>query len=279
MAPPLKWAGGKRWLIPTLQKFWVGHAHRRLVEPFVGGMAVTLALQPHAALLNDLNPHLVNFYSWLSKGLTLTVPRDADAETFYANRSRFNDLVRTGKAGSKEAAMLFYYLNRNCYNGLCRFNKKGEFNTPHGRYANPQYVEDLSPYGEILRPWELQNGDFSAVALQPDDWLYADPPYDDAFTDYAAGGFGWQDQVRLANWLASHQGPVLASNHCTPRIVKLYQERGFAVHKLDAPRRISCTGDRTAVQEMLATRNLGCMPAGSEGVCPSCSLIQLGSVA
>ena len=77
LRPPLKWAGGKRWQIPHLRPLWEPHAHRRLVEPFCGGLAVALGLNPATALLNDANPHLVNFYRWLQRGLRI---RDADGE-------------------------------------------------------------------------------------------------------------------------------------------------------------------------------------------------------
>jgi DNA adenine methylase len=256
LPPPLKWAGGKRWLVPELQKLWKGHEHRRLVEPFVGGMAVALNLQPDHALLNDINPHLVNFYRWLARGLRLEISGEHDERTFYANRAKFNELTRSGKSSSKESAMLFYYLNRNCYNGLCRFNKKGEFNTPHGKYVRPQYVEDLTGYKAALFDWEMKCGDFDRLELRPTDLIYADPPYDHAFTDYAAGGFRWEDQVRLANWLSGHKGPIIVSNHATPRVVALYKERRFKVRTLDAPRMINCNGDRTKVKEMLAMRGI-----------------------
>ena len=67
--PPLKWAGGKRWLVPRLRELYAPHRHRRLVEPFVGGMAVALGLMPERALLADRNPHLIHFYQWLQRGL------------------------------------------------------------------------------------------------------------------------------------------------------------------------------------------------------------------
>ncbi len=72
--PPLKWAGGKRWQVPRLRDLWMPHAHRRLVEPFCGGLAVTLGLSPRRALLNDVNPHLINFYRWARRGLTIDLP-------------------------------------------------------------------------------------------------------------------------------------------------------------------------------------------------------------
>jgi hypothetical protein len=76
LRPPLKWAGGKRWQVPHLEPLWRAHAHRRLVEPFCGGLAVTLGLQPQRALLNDINPHLINFYEWLKRGLHVDIALD-----------------------------------------------------------------------------------------------------------------------------------------------------------------------------------------------------------
>src|SRR2546422_10694311 len=123
LPPPLKWAGGKRWQLPHLRKLWARESHRRLVEPFCGGLAVTLGLLPEQALLNDINPHLINFYSWLKRGLNISIEMDNNKTAFYKHRRTFNDLLRAGKGRTKEAASLFYYLNRTGYNGLCRFNR------------------------------------------------------------------------------------------------------------------------------------------------------------
>ena len=67
LTPPLKWAGGKRWLVPHLQNIWQSHHNLRLVEPFCGGLAIALGLQPQKALLNDINSHVINFYECLQK--------------------------------------------------------------------------------------------------------------------------------------------------------------------------------------------------------------------
>jgi DNA adenine methylase len=105
-------------------------------------------------------------------------------------------------AATPEAASLFYYLNRTSFNGLCRFNSRGEFNVPFGRYARIAYVCDFTNYRRV---------------------------------------FSWEDQVRPAEWLARHTGPVVLANQATPRM-------------------ISCTGDRTPAREVLATRfrSVGC---------------------
>ncbi len=185
--PPLKWAGGKRWLVPYLSKLWFPHQSRRMVEPFVGGMAVTLGLTPHRALLNDTNPHLINFYRWLKIGLVAEIRMENDKDLFYHHRTRFNELVRSGHGDSKESAQLFYYLNRTCFNGLCRFNSKGEFNVPFGKYATIGYTTDFTKYVGVLKLWELKHGDFEKIQIGPDDFIYADPPYDVQFTTYSAG--------------------------------------------------------------------------------------------
>ena len=257
--PPLKWAGGKRWLVPHLRPLWRGHEDRRLVEPFVGGLAVVLNLAPRRALLNDMNPHLMSFYRWLQRGLDIgeiDIEMRNDRRIFVRNRIRFNALISEGNADCAEAAALFYYLNRTGFNGLCRFNSSGLFNVPFGSYKTISYRYDFSDYSTVLTSYELRAGDFATLRMRRDDFIYSDPPYDVEFTSYSAGGFSWDDQVRLAKWLAAQRGPVVASNQATPRILKLYRSLGFSVTTLSAPRRISCDGNRDDAREMLAMRNL-----------------------
>lgn len=254
--PPLKWAGGKRWQLPHLRPLWEPHAHRRLIEPFCGGLAVTIGLLPRRALLNDINPHVINFYRWLKRSLPVDVPMENDERLYYRHRERFNELLANGKAKSAEAAALFYYLNRTGYNGLCRFNQQGSFNVPFGKYKQIAYTRDFSEYCGLFAGWSFTSADFERLPLQPSDFVYADPPYDVEFTHYAKEGFTWEDQVRTAEWLARHRGPVVLSNQATPRIVALYERLGFDLRFLQAPRMISCTGDRTPAKEVLALKNL-----------------------
>jgi DNA adenine methylase len=255
LRPPLKWAGGKRWLLPHLRPLWEPHSKRRLVEPLCGGLAVAIGLQPTRALLNDISPHACNFYRWLKRGLTIALPMRNEAALYYAYRERFNRLIAEGGEHSAEAASLFYYLNRSCYNGLCRFNSRGEFNVPFGRYSVINYRSDFSAYRSEFAGWTFASGDFARVKIADDDFVYADPPYDVEFTRYAKEDFGWDDQVRLARLLARHPGPVLLSNQGTPRIVELYGNEGFDLRFFTAPRRISCK-ERAPAEEVLAARNL-----------------------
>jgi DNA adenine methylase len=256
LSPPLKWAGGKRWLLPHLIPIWNEHTQRRLVEPFCGGLAVTLGLSPERALMNDINPHLINFYRHLKRGLKITIRAEKEKDVFYANRERFNELIKAGKEQSAEAAQLFYYLNRTCYNGLCRFNRSGLFNVPHGSYTTINYASDFYPYKPLFKDWEFSNADFEKLTIESDDFIYADPPYDVEFTTYSAGGFTFKDQERLADWLANQSVPIVLSNQATKRIIDLYTKYGFDLEFYAAPRRISCNGDRSAATEVLATKNL-----------------------
>lgn len=256
LRPPLKWAGGKRWLVPHLRPIWEPHRTRRLVEPLCGGLAVTLGLMPAYALLNDINNHAINFFQWLKKGLVITVPMENNQKLYYQHRKRFNELIKTGKANSQEAAELFYYLNRTCYNGLCRFNQSGEFNVPFGRYKKINYVRDFTPYKQVFKEWLFTTGDFENAFLDPNDFVYADPPYDVEFTQYSKEGFSWEDQVRLAKWLVKHPGPIVLSNQATQRICELYGDLGYELHFFNAPRMISCKGDRTPAREVLALRGI-----------------------
>ena len=104
LKPPLKWAGGKRWLLPHLEPIWREHRNRRYVEPFCGGLAVALGLLPRRALLNDLNPHLINFYEQVQGGLLVNIEARYNRQLFYAHRDRFNQLIRNGHARTREAA-------------------------------------------------------------------------------------------------------------------------------------------------------------------------------
>ncbi len=128
------------------------------------------------------------------------------------------------------------------YNGLCRFNQSGEFNVPFGRYKRINYTHDFLSYQGVFKQWSFTVGDFANVALDPEDVIYADPPYDVQFTQYSKGGFGCAEQERLAEWLAQHRGPVILSNQATERIVKLYTRLGFALRFFDAPAGGSRTG-------------------------------------
>lgn len=267
----LKWAGGKRRQVPSIFSKWRGHEHRRFVDLTCGAANVPLGLAPKQALLNDVNPHLINLFRQVQAGLAIDMEMRHDRDTFLQCRYQFNCLIRSGAADTPEAALLFYYLNRSGFNGLCRFNRSGEFNVPFGDYKSVNYLRSFDDYRAVFEAWEFRCGDYAQVVLQPSDFVYADPPYDSVedasadevhmallpegisqgrgFTTYSAGGFTWADQVKLAEKLAAHPGPAVAHNAPTPRIVDLYQQLGFMSNSIN-----SRADGRGKVPEMLAWR-------------------------
>lgn len=253
--PPLKWAGGKRWLVPHIQPYWEQHSFRRLVEPFCGSLSVALGLCPKKALLNDNILPLIHFYKTLKKGFFIQSQLKNSKVFYYKTRKRFNELLKQ-EVFSDETAELFYYLNRTGYNGLCRFNSRGEFNVPFGRYKKINYKKDFLSYRQVFKSWSFSSLDFEKLKIRKEDFIYADPPYDVEFTKYSSKDFLFSDQVRLAEFLAKHPGPVLISNQATPRMKKLYKRLGFKLKFFKAPRRISCTGDRSPALELHAFRNI-----------------------
>lgn len=258
LSSPLKWAGGKRTLLPRLRELYASHRHRRLVEPFVGGMNVALGLQPERALLADANAHLINFYRRLCNPASFVLAMKNDEHLYYKYRDAFNYINENLSVATETGAELFYYLNRTCFNGLCRFNASGGFNVPFGKYKTINYRIDFSEYAALLRRWELRYDIFDTTMnlVNGDDFIYADPPYEGTFTDYSEGGFSWEDQQRLAIKLSAHRGPVVASNAGTPPILDLYKSLGFKVETIESKRSIAASGDRTNALEMLATKNL-----------------------
>lgn len=254
-SPPIKYPGGKRFLVDHVKLLWEHSKCRRLVEPFSGGMAISLGIAPKRALVNDINPHVINFYRAVQSGFRINIEMENDERFYYEMRSRFNDLIFANQHETNLAASIFYYLNRTCFNGLIRFNKSGLFNVPFGRYKKINYVRAFPDVEKTIKNWKLVCGDFSKIRINKTDFLYVDPPYDVEFRNYSGNDFQWEEQERLVKHLSKYDCPIIISNQATDRVVNLYENSGYKVFFIDAPRMISCNGDRTRAQEVLATRN------------------------
>lgn len=253
LQPAIKYPGSKRNLIDRLAKYYDRYRDRPLVELFCGSAAVSLGLQPKQAILIDINPHIINFHKQLKAGLLPSpeVVWENDSDIYYRQRAEFN---RLKDERSPHTASLFYYLNKTGYNGLCRFNRHGGYNVPFGKYKSINYCQDFTPWQHAYKSFEFIQGDFEdvgSVAIAPGDFIYSDSPYHGDFTAYDGNKFGWDEQVRLAHYLASLDCPVLASNSATPEIISLYEGLGFEIEYLSVKRSISCDGDRPSAAEVL----------------------------
>lgn len=255
MNSPLTWAGSKRWHVPMLETMWTGN--RRLVEPFCGGLSVALGLEPTRALLNDVNPYLMNFWRCLQMGAPFELDELAPG-SYHLVRNAYNEMIRTGQWAVQylRLAEYFYALNQWGFNGLYRVNSKGEFNVPPRPVLRPLPDLNVPAFAKALEGWELRCGDYQELLPEPGDFIYADPPYDDGFTSYTASKFTWEDQQRLAMWLSVHDGPVVAMNKGTRRAIHLYESLGFSIELIDAPQRMRYAQGKTGeTLEMMATKS------------------------
>jgi DNA adenine methylase len=290
--PFLKWAGGKRQLLPVLRRF-VPPAYATYHEPFVGSGALFFDMWSRgrivAARLADTNDVLVGCYAALRRDADAVIDvlerlaarhRRRGSAHYYEARARFNGSVARWRAGGAEAgtfgperAALFIYLNRTGYNGLFRLNSRGEMNVPAGRYLNPRICDAtaLRAAAGALRtpgitlvhaPWE----DVLDVA-RAGDFVYFDPPYAPLtatarFTSYTAAGFGDDDQRRLADavvTLARRGCHVVLSNSTAPSVVELYEssrarDAGLRAWRVPARRAINADArKRGEVLELVVT--------------------------
>lgn len=254
--PLLKWAGGKRWFASRYANLLRSVGWDRFVEPFAGGLSLSFFMKEKSVLACDINPYLINFYQTVQNGLPSFVPEIRNKERYLNLRAQFNVLIKENRALSEEGAILFWTLNRMGYNGLCRFNRSGLFNTPFGLYKTPLIAPSWSDYQAIMKNWVFQHGSFEDLQIQSGDFIFCDPPYDQSWQGYYHQTFSCSDQEKLARWLKNFPGKGLIMNHATSKMSELYQDYGFALHYVQAPRRIGPTRDsRRSVQELIATHH------------------------
>lgn len=270
-APVVKWVGGKTKLLPELLRR-VPRAYGRYFEPFAGGAALFFRLAPARAVLNDLNPDLVNLYRELARDVfgvakllhAHEILHRADPNGHYYELRRLwnaRDLQWT----PAQRAAAFLYLNKTCFNGLWRVNSDGEFNVPMGDYKNPKILDTdaLSAAGAALARAELRCGDYKAAleGVAHGDFVYFDPPYvplnATSFTSYTANGFGPDEQRELAacaSGLAARGVFVMLSNSDTPFTREMYGDYGFRLEGVKCGRSINARGDgRGKVDELIIT--------------------------
>lgn len=263
MKPFLKWAGNKYQIIGRIRA--VLPPGPRLIEPFAGSAAVFLNTDYADNLVADSSTDLMQTYIYLqAEGVQFIhyceqffTDDNNNEERYYELRQQFNET-----ADARLKAALFVYLNKHCYNGLCRFNSKGRFNTPFGKYKKPYFPhKEMIYFYEKSKTAVFTQGDFATAFAQarPGDIVYCDPPYVPLsktanFTSYDVGGFGLEQQQRLAdlaNDLASNGVTVVISNHQTEFTQQAY--KNAIIQSFPVQRYISCKGEnRNTVNEILA---------------------------
>lgn len=265
-SPVLKWAGGKRQIVPEI----LSRLPQRIAtyfEPFIGGGAVFFALSNQRrferAVIGDKNPELVNVYRTLKEDVDGLIRALRKLELCHSESEYYR--VRAAKPRSELGrAARILYLNRTGFNGLYRVNRSGHFNVPFGRYSAPRIVNEprLRAAAAALSEVDIVLGDFEDVCrdCRRGDAVYFDPPYlpisaTAAFAEYHAEPFGVAEHTRLAQLfddVARRGVSVVLSNSDTPVTRELFQKH--RVHEVSVRRPINSVGTRRGgVGELLVT--------------------------
>jgi len=267
--PFLKWAGGKRQLLPAIRLHLPVKFPRiaNYYEPFIGGGAVLFGLQPKKAVVNDVNQEIVNAYQIIRDQVEELVEdlkkHRNDAKYYYGLRELDREPGFSRLSGLQKASRTIF-LNKTCFNGLFRVNSKGQFNVPFGKYKNPNFVDTviLKAVSIYLNKAEITflKGDFEDAVrgITRNSFVYFDPPYHpisetSSFTGYSLDGFGEEEQKRLKRLCDKLHGAgvkFLLSNSCCDFIRKLY--KGYEIIEIPAARSINSVGNgRGKISEVL----------------------------
>lgn len=269
VSPVLKWVGGKRQLLPSIKPM-LPKRITSYCEPFVGGGAVLFDLQPKKAIVNDINSDLILVYTVIKDNvealieLLETYPNE---ESFYYElRNIDRDQEKYDKLSEIERAARVIFLNKTCYNGLYRVNNAGEFNSPFGKYKNPNIVNApvLRAVSAYFNSSEItfSTTDFELVLEQvrKGTFVYLDPPYDpvsdtSSFTGYSKGGFSRDQQIQLrecCDRLNARGVKFMLSNSATDFIKGQYSDYNITI--VQAKRAInSVASKRGDVDEVIIT--------------------------
>lgn len=263
----VKWAGGKAAMRDLILNYFP-KSFDTYIEPFCGGAAIALRSNYSKVMINDLNQNLINMYHCLRDDEYsyvceyLRVWQEScnylSEQFYYEIRDQYNEAILNNSKNLANRAALFIALNKLGFNGLYRVNSKGNFNVPWGKRKENTKIYDkdnLESVHKRLQIFDIFDKDYSELNYHADDFVYLDPPYDtmfNSFTGYNKLAFGKQEQARLADFcrhLTNMGVKFCQSNADTPYITELYQN--YRIVEIEAPRRISCNGDRTKAKELL----------------------------
>jgi DNA adenine methylase len=273
--PFVKWAGGKRQLVPQLSTL-APTKFDRYIEPFLGGGALFLYLtsdksRQFTAYISDINSELINTYvavkDNVEKLIKLLIQHEieynkASEEYYYSLRDNYSP------TDSIERAARFIAVNRTCFNGLYRVNKDGKFNVPKGEYKNPTICDssNLRNVSYVLRNSKvtIKALDYKEILLEnakEGDFIYLDPPYSPVsstayFTNYTYNGFSNKDQKELAEiyrQLDEMKCKVMLTNSNTPLVREFYAP--FVMVEVVSKRAINCKAAKREGHSDLIIRN------------------------
>ena len=268
VAPFVKWAGGKRQLIPQIRER-MPEKYNEYYEPFIGGGAVIFDLLPANALINDINKALINTYRTICNepdAFLIEVNRlDNDMwedgkKYYYSIREHYNDKLMRSEY-DVELAALFVFINKHCFNGLYRVNGKGLFNVPYNNSRRVSVDEDvIIATSEYLRGVTIIDGDFEQACknAKKGDFVFIDSPYaplnPTSFESYTKEGFDIESHKRLAKLydeLTARGCYCMLTNHNTELINELYGNKDYKIDVVSVKRMINSDASNRVGEEVI----------------------------
>lgn len=268
IAPFVKWAGGKRQLLPQIKER-MPEKYNNYYEPFVGGGAVVFELLPANALINDINKALINTYKQICnapesflKAVNMLDEEmwDDGREYYYSLRECYNDKLLKAEY-DVELAALFVFINKHCFNGLYRVNGKGLFNVPYNNSRRKSVDENaIIEISKYLQGVTILDGDFEAACkdAKKGDFVFIDSPYaplnPTSFESYTKEGFDIESHERLAKLFdeLTFQGCCcMLTNHNTDLINELYGNKGYRIDVVSVKRMINSDANGRVGEEVI----------------------------
>lgn len=259
--PFVKWVGGKRRILNTINRYLPDHIGTYW-EPFVGGGALFFYLVSQerisCAHLSDINQELIDTWLAIQEAPDRLIRRLRKHQAEHSKEHYYQVRAAERLRTHFDVAARLIYLNKTCFNGLWRVNRNGKFNVPMGRYTNPKILDrrNIIACHKALEVASITCSSFDKVTPRSGDFVYADPPYDETFNGYAAGGFGEQGQMNLfeaAKEWDKVGAKIMISNANTSTVKCLYgDDPRFHIKYIIAPRAINRDGtDRKPVREVV----------------------------
>ena len=268
IAPFVKWAGGKRQLIPQIRER-MPEKYNDYYEPFVGGGAVIFDLLPANAMINDINKALVNTYrricnepdDFLKEVNRLDNDMWEDGKKYYYSiREHYNDKLMRSEY-DVELAALFVFINKHCFNGLYRVNGKGLFNVPYNNSRRVSVDEDvIMTTSEYLQGVTIIDGDFEQACknARKGDFVFIDSPYaplnPTSFESYTKEGFDIESHKRLEKLydkLTARGCYCMLTNHNTELINELYGNKDYKIDVVSVKRMINSDASNRVGEEVI----------------------------
>jgi DNA adenine methylase len=184
---PIPYQGSKRGLARTIISYFPQDAER-LVEPFAGSAAVSLAAAYYGKakrfLLNDLNKALVNLWDEIINKPEEIASAYRELWQSQVGRERdYYDYVRI-HFNKTQRPDYFLYLLARCVKASVRYNSYGEFNQSPDNRRKGAHPDTMRAH--IVGASRLFRGKTSLTSVDyrealasatPSDIVYMDPPY------------------------------------------------------------------------------------------------------